>query len=206
MNSTRRLDNPLKVSITGQRNETSNEDLWYQLRLGNQKAIEDLYRMNYQVLYSYAYKICRDKEMSKDCVQELFVRLWEKRDQLREVSKVRPYLLQSIWHAVIRKLKSTHKNLAIDENTHYNMDVVFSSESIQISQDLTNEKNRRLNDALNTLSARQRQIIFMQYYEGLTIEEIQESTELKYQSIKILTHRAMLILRGKFHMKKNTGE
>jgi DNA-directed RNA polymerase specialized sigma24 family protein len=42
----------------------------------------------------------------------------------------------------------------------------------------------------------------MQYYEGLTIEEIQQITELKYQSIKNLTHRAMIVLRESFKLKK----
>ena len=176
--------------------------LWEGLRNGEQKAIEALYRYNYQVLYSYAFKICRDKELCKDCIQELFVGLWEKRTQLSKVSKVRPYLLQSMWHLVIKKLKKANKNLHLDENAHYNIDVVFSRESILISDQLEKEKSKSLYEALNGLSKRQKQIIFMQYYEGLTIDEIQQITELKYQSIKNLTHRAMLSMREYLKIKK----
>lgn len=178
--------------------ELSNEALWARLREGHQKAIEDLYRYNYQVLYSYAYKICRDKELSKDCVQDLFVNLWEKRVNLGPVTKVRPYLLQSIWHLLIRRLKAASKNLLLDENAHYDIDMVFSAEGAIVENQMQSDRSRELHMALEKLSKRQKQIIFMQYYEGLTIDEIQEITELKYQSIKNLTHRAMLVLRDFF--------
>lgn len=182
--------------------ELNNENLWDQLRSGNQKAIEDLYRFNYQVLYSYAFKICRDKELSKDCIQELFVQLWEKRNQLNEVSRVRSYLLQSVWHSLIKKIKNENKLISLDENAHYNIDVVFSRELILIDKQSKKDKTRLLNMALKKLSSREREIIFMQYYEGLTIDEIQQITELKYQSIKNLTYRAMKSLRETFSVKK----
>jgi RNA polymerase sigma factor (sigma-70 family) len=85
--------------------DISNEKLWEKLRNGDRSAIEDLYRFNYQILYSYAMKISGNKELSKDCVQDLFIRLWEKRAQLNEVSKVRSYLLQSVWHSIIKLMK-----------------------------------------------------------------------------------------------------
>jgi RNA polymerase sigma factor (sigma-70 family) len=180
--------------------ELTNEELWNRLREGSISAIEDLYRLNYQVLYSYAFKICGEKEMSKDCVQELFVTLWEKRSQLKEVSKVRSYLLQSIWHSLIKIMKRRNKSLGFDENNHYDIELVFSTENVLIQNQTAKENKAKLHNALSSLSSRQKQIIFMQYYEGLSIEEIQKITELKYQSIKNLTHRAMLSLRD--FMKK----
>jgi RNA polymerase sigma factor (sigma-70 family) len=182
--------------------EFSNEELWEQLRSGKRSAIEDLYRFNYQVLYSYALKISGNKELSMDCVQDLFVRLWEKRDQLNAVSKVRSYLLQSIWHSVIKIMKKQRKNMLIDENSHYDIEVVFPHLDSLIESQEKDSKKTMLNSALNNLSSRQKEIIFMQYYEGLTIEEIQQITELKYQSIKNLTHRAMIVLRESFKLKK----
>lgn len=182
--------------------EVSNEELWEQLRNGQRRAIEDLYRFNYQVLYSYALKICGDKELSMDCVQDLFVRLWEKREQLNAVSKVRSYLLQSIWHSVIKVMKKQNKNMLIDENSHYDIDMVFPHINALIESQEKDSKKKMLDNALNNLSSRQKEIIFMQYYEGLTIEEIQQITELKYQSIKNLTHRAMIVLRDSFNLKK----
>ncbi len=180
----------------------SNEELWEKLRMGHMSAIEDLYRFNYQVLYSFAFKICGDKELSKDCVQDLFVMLWEKRGQLNKVSKVRSYLLQSVWHSLVKIIKKQNRNVNIDENSHFNIEIVFPEENKIFQKQLKEEKRTKLNNAVSNLSTRQKEIIFMQYYEGLTIEEIQQITELKYQSIKNLTHRAMLSLRESFKVKK----
>ncbi len=182
--------------------DSINENLWKKLRDGQISAIEDLYRLNYQVLYSYAYKLSGEKDLSKDCVQELFVKLWEKREHLNEVSRVRSYLLQSVWHSMIKLMKKRNKALLFDENAHYDIDVVFPSETTIIESQDREEKSRKLNHAINNLSGRQKQIIFMQYYEGLSIEEIQKITELKYQSIKNLTHRAMIVLRDSMNSKK----
>ena len=176
----------------------NNEELWQQLREGSRSAIEDLYRYNYQILYSYAFKICRDKDLCKDCLQELFAGLWEKRDHLSEVSKVRPYLLQSIWHLVIKKLKKNNKYIALDENAHYDIEMVFSRENEMVQRQEGEDKSKMLKEAFCELSTRQKQILFMQYYEGLTIDEIQQITELKYQSIKNITYRAMLKMRDFF--------
>ncbi len=179
-----------------------NEKLWEQLRVGNQKAIEELYRLNYQVLYSYTFKICNDKELSKDCIQDLFVQLWEKKENLNKVSKVRSYLLQSVWHILIKKLKNKNRSISLDENSHYEIDIVFSTEHELIHNQSKENKKVALHSAIQKLSKHQREIIFMQYYEGLTIDEIQQITELKYQSIKNLTYRAMISLRDSFNLKK----
>lgn len=179
----------------------SNEILWEQLRKGSQKAIEDLYRLNYQVLYSYALKISRNKDLSKDCIQEIFLQLWEKRNRLNAVSKVRPYLLQSVWHAIIQKLKMENKLLPLNENEPYELDVVFSQESVLIQDQQNKEGHLILSEAFNKLTKRQREIIFMQYYEGMTIHEIQQITGLKYQSIKNLTYRAMISLKKTINIK-----
>ena len=180
----------------------TNEELWEKLRLGHMSAIEDLYRFNYQVLYSFAYKICGDKELSKDCVQDLFVMLWEKRGQLNKVSKVRSYLLQSVWHSLVKSIKKQNRSINIDEKNHFNIEVVFPEENQLYQKQLKEENKDKLNNAISKLSARQKEIVFMQYYEGLTIEEIHQTTELKYLSIKNLTYRAMLSLRASFKLKK----
>ncbi len=202
MLSVKRFDDSKEKHTSEKDGQIDNETLWENLRNGQQKAIEDLYRFNYQVLYSYSLKICRDKELSKDCVQELFVSLWEKRDKLGKVTKVRPYLLQSIWHLVIRKLKKQNKNVGLDENDRYDIEVVFPCEKHMIEDQEKKISENVLLNAIETLSTRQKQIIFMQYYEGLTIDEIRQITELKYQSIKNLTHRAMLALREYYKSKK----
>lgn len=189
---------PVKTNM-----ELTNEELWEKLRKGERHAIESLYRFNYQVLYSYALKISGNKELSKDCIQDLFVRLWERRAQLNDVSKVRSYLLQSVWHSIIKLMKKENKNVNLNENSHYSIDIVFPKEHQVINEQDKKDNQKKLNHALDKLSNRQKEIIFMQYYEGLNIEEIQQITELKYQSIKNLTYRAMLVLRESMAKKKN---
>ena len=188
---------PVKTNM-----ELTNEELWEKLRKGERYAIESLYRFNYQVLYSYALKISGNKELSKDCIQDLFVRLWERRAQLNDVSKVRSYLLQSVWHSIIKLMKKENKNVNLNENSHYSIDIVFPKEHQVINEQDKKDNQKKLNHALDKLSNRQKEIIFMQYYEGLNIEEIQQITELKYQSIKNLTYRAMLVLRESMAKKK----
>jgi RNA polymerase sigma factor (sigma-70 family) len=99
-------------------------------------------------------------------------------------------------------MKKENRNVNLNENSHYSIDIVFPKEHHVIYDQDNKDKQKKLNNAISKLSSRQKEIIFMQYYEGLTIEEIQQITELKYQSIKNLTYRAMLVLRDSMVKKK----
>jgi RNA polymerase sigma factor (sigma-70 family) len=92
-------------------------------------------------------------------------------------------------------MKKAQKKVHWDPDRPYRTEVVFSIEQLIIQHQLNKDQQDSLRIALESLPARQKQILFMIYYEGLSIAEISEITSLQYQSIRNFTHRALVKLR-----------
>jgi len=72
------------------------------VREGDESGLEILYKLHYQVLYRYAAKLNKERELAQDCVEEMFFQFWNRREKLKEVQSVRFYLMKWLKREVIR--------------------------------------------------------------------------------------------------------
>ncbi len=158
-------------------------------------AVSMLYRRYFQLLFSYAFRMSKEKERSKDCVHDLFVYLWENREGLPKVGNVRAYLLTAVRNRMYKLLKRDQKLMVEEEQQIVPLEIIFSIEQTMINQEEDEEKHWQIKTALKELTDRQKELIYLQFYEGLSIQEIQQRTSLQYQSVKNLTYRALTTLR-----------
>lgn len=131
--------------------------------------------------------MCKDRDVAKDAVQESFVKLWERKDQV-DPSKVKSYLFTTVHHKIIDGFRRDNKheaieNASIQQTTH------------QGNHDL----QEVLHEALNTLSELQRSVILLRDYEGYNYEEITEITGLSLSQVKVY------IFRGRQKLKQYIG-
>lgn len=182
----------LKESLS---NELSDVQLWNMIRKENSDAMVRLYKRHYHILYSYGVKICHDKDLTKDSIQEIFTNIWTYRSKLNKVKKVRSYLLQSLWNKLMREMKKNSRTTDIFDNQVYKPDPVFSFEYQLIDTENEKERLKKLNNAVSSLSKSQKEIIFLIFYEGLSYKEIAERKSVNYQSVKNLSHKAIKKLR-----------
>ncbi|HLR24226.1 MAG TPA: sigma-70 family RNA polymerase sigma factor [Fodinibius sp.] len=171
--------------------------LWDSLCTGDREALNALFRIYYSALFSYGVKLIADKELVKDGIQKLFLRLWRTHDSLGRAQSVENYLLYSLRRILLRNIKK-HKN-RLERNRTY-IDELFSDsflmEEIEINLDLEDRKKRKLLNAINTLNGRQKEALFLRYYHGLTNREIADVMEINVQSVRNHLHRAIKSLRS----------
>ncbi|MEN7549563.1 sigma-70 family RNA polymerase sigma factor [Rapidithrix thailandica] len=172
------------------------ENLWNSLRKGSVDALDQMYQQHYQLLYSFGYKCIPDGELVKDSIQELFIKLWKKHAHLKKVHNVRGYLLRALYNTIISQKKTYGHHEPLPDFDQYKYQVVFSSETQVISQEQKDENSQKLNRALKGLSKREREIIYLFFYEGYSYQEIEEQTQLQYQSIKNVMYRALQRLKS----------
>ncbi|MCC5930257.1 MAG: sigma-70 family RNA polymerase sigma factor [Cyclobacteriaceae bacterium] len=175
--------------------------LWLNLRKGDPNAITALYKAHYQILYSYGLKLSFDKELTKDCIQELFIHLWKNHQNLPEVKKIRPYLLQALWNKIIKELKIRQKFIMTADIEVYKQEVAFSFEHLLSENEEKEHQYQNLQKSLKTLTPRQKQILFMMFYENMSYEELQAATSLQYQSLKNIIYSALKTLRNAMKAK-----
>ena len=182
----------LKESLS---NELSDVQLWNMIRKDDADAMVKLYKRHYHILYAYGVKTCHDKDLTKDSIQEVFTNIWASRSSLNKVKKVRSYLLQSLWNRLVRELKKTSKRSDIFNNQVYQSEQIFSFEHQLIDSEHNNERLKKLDQSVSSLSKSQKEIIFLIFYEGLSYKEIAERKSVNYQSVKNLSHKAIKKLR-----------
>jgi len=180
--------------------------LWQTFLLGSEKSFKELHQKYYNDLYAYALKMSNDKYIAKNAIQELFVYLWKNKANLSKVNHIRYYLFFSLRRHVIRLLKKEQKHLHISmESVEAAFSFTFSPEDVLIREETSLLNEKMVVDALNKLPPRQKEVIYLRYFQDLQIDEIAEMLSVNYQSVLNVLSRAMKNLR-KFILSQKTTE
>ncbi|TPG66364.1 RNA polymerase sigma factor [Hymenobacter nivis] len=169
--------------------------LWTDFLAGDERAYERLFLTFYDELYGYGMRLSNDGELVKDSIQNLFQRLWQRRTELRAVEAVRPYLFKSLRHEVAKAIKAQQRRSWLQSSYSEEFKVQYSPEDFIIAQQLTAEQHARLLGALGQLSNRQREAIYLKFFDGFSYERIAEIMALNQQSIRNLIYQGTQSLR-----------
>ena len=170
--------------------------LWQALKRSERAAYEILLKKYYTIVLNYGVRFYRDKEFVKDCVQDLFIEIWNRREYLADVVSVKSYLLQSIRKNIIRessRLKWFREADKISDD--HDFDVEFDIETYLISREVENELLQKLRFELDKLTKRQREAIFLRFNQDLSYEEIAIIMDINYRSVVNLIHEAIKAIR-----------
>jgi len=174
-------------------------DLIKRLQQGDEAALASLMRMYYDNLYHYASRFTKDHELIKDCIQEVFISLWQRRESIGGIISPKYYLLRAIKN---KTLKALHKNITELSSSgfeEYQFLYEFSIEKVIIEKQISEEKARKLRTTLSLLSKRQQEIIYLKYYQYLDQGQIAELMNISRQSVYNLLHEAIQKLRSLWH-------
>ncbi len=173
------------------------ELLWLRLQQGEPRALDELVRRHARPLLKYGCRFWSDEEEVKDCLQDLFAELWLRRERLEPVRSVRAYLLTALHNRLLNVHRADLRRTPWSEETETLPFLsYFSVEDQWIEDETEREQLRRLNEYINALPPRQREAIYLKYYQNLTNEEIAEVLQINYQSVSNLLHRALCLLRS----------
>ncbi|MEN7546482.1 sigma-70 family RNA polymerase sigma factor [Rapidithrix thailandica] len=170
------------------------KELWSALTKGSEQALVNLYERHHEGLYNYGYRLSSNQEITRDCIQELFLDLWHKRKQLKSIEYVKAYLHKMLRNKIVDVVKENGK-FSFQASFREIQEFTLSQEDILILEEYTNEQTLQLKQALSNLSHRQKEMIFLRFYSELSYEDIAEITSLKYQSIRNLLYEALRNLR-----------
>jgi RNA polymerase sigma-70 factor (ECF subfamily) len=182
----------------------SEQNLWDEVRAGNKEAVEQLFDIYADPMFAYGIKFISDRELVKDCIQNLFLRLMVHYQHLSEVSNVKSYLLISLRHELMRKIKQGHAlSFDEDEQLKFHMELATAE---SMTEDATDDDTIRikkvLTDELMKLTHRQKEALYLRYVQELPMSEIAVIMDMKNQSVRNLIHRAFQKLREKSDLVK----
>ncbi len=179
------------------------ETVWTAIIAGNQDAFLGFYKNSYQQLYAVGYRVCGNKEMVKDGIQELFMELWKSRATVNpRVDNVLSYLMTWLRRIIARQMKN---NLS---DSFYNpeyTETVLSYEQLLIIQQGDDETKQRLASAFQHLTPKQLQIIRSRFFDEKSYDEIARENNMAKQSVYNTIHKVLDILKKHFTQKVVAG-
>ncbi|MCX2453717.1 sigma-70 family RNA polymerase sigma factor [Pedobacter sp. PLR] len=169
---------------------------WQSFKAGNADAFEYLYRSYAAGLYNYGSKFSKDKDLIKECIQDLFVGIWTRRSTLGNPDHLKNYLYKSFRHLLFKKAFQLQNFEVYEEETdNYSFQVSLNVEEAIIDGEHRSKVTEQLNLAMSKLTARQREAVFLRFYEQLSYEEIAEVMDISVKASYKIMARALGFLK-----------
>lgn len=188
------MENNNTKKITVENSDNTNE-LLKEFVNGNLAAFSKLYNLHVNMLYNYGSRLTTDMELLKDCIQDVFIKIYNKQNELESVQNFKSYLLISLKNKLCDE---SRKRIHLSDAAVEELDVA-SGENVEadyIAAEKVQQTNSFVTGLLNKLSPRQRTAIEMYYIEEQKYEDICVAMQMNYQSVRNLIHRGMLKLRA----------
>lgn len=181
----------------------SDIELWKAFKKGDTPAFHQIYKKYYSSLYYFALKVTQDHAVSIDCLQNLFINLWNSRSNLSDVHAIKPYLFKAL-HRDLNKINNIlvkRKSYGV-ELLELQVAPIFSPEDIIVEDETKQYLRTQVAEVLNALPIRQREAVYLKYYEDLSCKDIASIMGINYQSVVNLLFKAMVTLKKEENLQR----
>jgi RNA polymerase sigma-70 factor (ECF subfamily) len=183
-------------------NLSANDEKSLLLRVaeGDENAFRQIFNAHWDNIYSVALAFTKSPVVAEEMVQDIFLRIWLKREKLPEIEKFDDYLFICARNHILNGLRNKLKEQPFtDDLKNY-----FREASNQPEQQLLlKESEGIINDAVNHLPPQQRKVFILSQKEGLSHEEIAKEMGLSRLTVKTHMHFALKAVRK--YMQRNHG-
>ena len=174
---------PKNIQIAG-----TDTELWDLIREGNELAYTQLIKKYSQTLFKYGFRFVQDRDFLKDCIQDVFFEVWNRRFKINATPAVNWYLFKAVRLRIFREQSKWNKNESLEDDYTFLAD--FSIESKLIADTENIELTSRIQKVLNALPPRQREILYLRFYENLDFIQISQVMGISKQSVHNLLQKA----------------
>ena len=166
--------------------------LWAGIQRKESQSLTDLYRLMYSDLLNFGILFGHEASVTKDAVNQIFLELWERAENLASVVNVRSYLITYLRRKLLRdyEFKSRFVDLPETESISER-----SYEEILISVQQEEHMKQRLKQALDQLTPRQKELIQMRFFEEMSNEAISQQTGMHINTVYNTMSSALKTLR-----------
>lgn len=174
--------------------------LWQHVKEGDEAAFAAVYRQHVPTLFRYGMSLRPDEDFVRDCLHDVFVEVWTKRERLGDTDSIKFYLIKSLKNRIFNQLEKQARLTPADAEMGYNPVETTTYATPSHEDDFIrgqDEAHRldRLARCLDRLPPRQREAVQLRYFEGLDYRQVAEVLAVSQQSAYNLIFRALEELR-----------
>lgn len=177
------------------------DELFDQIKTGDQKALELLFPIYFPRLNDFARNVVKDDGISQDIVQEVFVKVWEKKAEIESLNieaflfrLVRNRCIDYIKHLKVVNNRLQKIHIASKYEELYRIDFVGNEPYVLIEQEL----KMKIEKIIQDLPDRCREVFILSRMNGLKNKEIAEKLDINIKNVERHLNRALQSFRSNF--------
>ena len=175
----------------------STQNLWQKVKKGNIRAFEILYKCYFSSLCLYSYGLIPDEELVKEIVNDVFLKVWDKRSEIGIQCGIKPYLFRCVHNACLDHLR-LKKNLRKNQITEISdkiRELADPDEEYIFQQIALKRLEKDVSMSIDKLPDKCKEIFILSRYELLSYTEISERLNISVNTVKTQISRALDSLR-----------
>ncbi|MBC7896140.1 MAG: RNA polymerase sigma-70 factor [Cytophagaceae bacterium] len=178
---------------TAAADRAADAELLRRLRLGDERALELVFRAHYPAMVAVVRRIVFAPDVAEELVQDVFFKLWTKRETLAEIDALKTYLYRAARNTALNHLRRLKLEQAHEEREAAKGEPV----TIEATDDsaTASEVTEAVHAAINRLPTRCREIFLMSREGGLTYGEIAAELGISIKTVETQMGRALKSLR-----------
>ncbi|WP_186755368.1 RNA polymerase sigma factor [Echinicola salinicaeni] len=180
-------------------------DIWREFQQGSELALAKIFNAYAHNLYNYGRQLTAHEDLVNDAIQDVFYQLIKSKHKISAANSIKHYLFSSFRRRLMRLIKQKRK-MIYEENLEREGQFLISIDpdyhSIQTM--FTVDQKKILEEACNQLPIRQREVLSLYFFEGLSYKEIASVMDFsQVKSARKLLYRALDNLNGRLHKHKD---
>jgi RNA polymerase sigma factor (sigma-70 family) len=170
-------------------------EIWTLYKKGEEWAISFIYSEHAEKLYRYGLKFTSEITVIEDALQDLFAELVKTRRTIGNTDNILYYLLKSFKRKLLRKLQTEKRYERNETSNEYQFDVTWSIEHEMILEEISDHKSKILMMALNELTPRQKEAIYLRFTKELDYKDIADLMDISVEACRNLISKAITTLK-----------
>ncbi len=174
--------------------DVNEQSLLNSIKKGDEKAFEVLFKSYYPHLVLFAQKYLNDRDLSESLVQDVFVNMWMKREDLT-IRSLKGFLVVAVRNKcnnelkhqkVVREYENLNDRVEVEELPHYKDEAYLN----------------KINEVIDLLPAQRKRIFRMSRMDGLKYREIADKLNISPKTVEVQMGKALKFLREKLQPLK----
>ncbi|GAA3587292.1 sigma-70 family RNA polymerase sigma factor [Flavivirga amylovorans] len=192
------------MSIESETTQKEFERIWIEFVNGDKTAFTSIYNSNVDALFSYGMKLNSNKNFVKDCIQDVFLDIYEHRQQISMPRNAKFYLFKALKRTMFRELKKERKKSSLPEVENLSFFTEYNIETKTINKEVKKHQKELVAKITKELTPKQQEILYLRFTKGFNYIEISEITDINHDSVRKQVYRAIKKLRKTLDLNNMT--
>ncbi len=152
-----------------------------------------IFREHEYKFYTLALRLTKSDQYAKDIVQEVFMKLWDRRDQMHEIENIEAWLYRVTENKVVDFLRKASVDNRLKKAIWHNLQEILNDTGTQVE---AKEFNALIQKAIEQLPPQRKAIYRLNREKGLNYQEIADELHISRHTVKNQLHESLKFIRG----------